>query len=133
MNKYMWTALALAAISFSGRLYFPSHPHALAHPAAQVPPRILWDIARVESDWHRYAISPDGQDLGLFQLRGRYHRGVDLFDPVAATREARATLAYNRKVLGTWDRAITAYHRGIAWTQAHGVDREYVALVRGHQ
>lgn len=128
-----WTITMIAALTFSARVYRPSHPAPLAHPVALVPASILWGVAAAESGLDPLAVSPDGRDRGMFQLRRDYDeaRGViDPFDPVEALGHARRILAADYLALGSWDAALTAYRHGRAGYLAHGVDAEYVSKVR---
>ena len=132
MTRLLPFAIALAVLTLSGRVYIPSHPRALAHPHALVPPSILWGVAAAESDGDPRALSHDGRDRGLFQLRRDFdeYRGVvDPFDPLEAMGHAQRILWADYRALGRWDKAITAYAHGRTWTRIHGVDREYVRRV----
>ena len=120
--------IILTSASFA---YRPSHPQALAHPVALVPSSILWGIARAESDFNPRAVSPDGRDLGMFQLRSNCAWECDPFDPIQATKMAEKILSRNRAELGSWNMAITGYRWGIRGARAHGVDKAYVRKVIG--
>lgn len=103
---------------------------ALAH---GVPPDILAGVARAESGFTPRAVSPDGHDRGMFQLRDRYDaaRGVrDPFDPVESAGHAARILREGYDELGDWDLAIAAYRQGAAGVRAHGVGWWYVRRVK---
>lgn len=125
-------ALALT----SGRVYRPSGRYPLLHPVVPVSPKILWGIARAESAFDPLAVSPDGRDRGMFQLRRDFdsERGVDNpYNPVEAVHHAIRILEADMDALGSTDLALTAYRRGRAGARRHGVDREYVARVKGER
>lgn len=134
MKPLVILALALSALTYSGSLYISIRPHAFARPPQLVPPSILWGVAAAESSLQHDAISPDGRDRGIFQLRRDYdaERGVvDPFDPVESTRHASRILAENFAQLKTWRRAIAAYRQGVRGVRENGVDQWYVDRVLG--
>jgi hypothetical protein len=130
-KKLFLFTLTFAVLSSGSRLYCPSHPHALAHPVAQVPPSILWGVAHAESDFNPLAVSPDGRDRGMFQLRDGCTDVRDPFDVAEAAHVAAGILARDRAELGSWPLAMTAFRWGRRGARAHGVDWEYVQRVQG--
>jgi hypothetical protein len=87
-------------------------------------------VAKAESDYYRWAVSADGQDMGMFQLRAKYYKGVDPFDVVCAEEAAQSTLIRDYRVLRSWPRVLTAYHGGINFAERTGwIDEEYVKRV----
>ena len=134
MKPALFLALALAALTFSARVYRPSHPPPLAHPVAMIAVQAFWGIPVAESHFNADAVSPDGMDRGMWQYRKTYdaERGlVNPFDPVESTRLAAKEFRRHFAALGSIDLAITAHRRGFAWTKRHGIDREYIARTRG--
>jgi hypothetical protein len=135
MKRGMLLALALfVALTSGARLYRPSHPVALGHSNASLPLAYFWGIAGAESSFQADAVSPDGHDRGLWQFRDLYdaERGlVNPFDPVEATRHAVKLFSKNFAALGSVNKAVTAHKRGAGWTRRNGVDREYLAKVKG--
>lgn len=132
----MIAVVALILLSLQCRLYYPSHPPPMERRESQVPPSILWSIAMVESSMDRLAVSHDGLDHGMFQLRCLFHeeraRKYGAFDPFDAADSARIAVrilldAHSR--FRDWPRAITSFHRGVAWTRRHGVDTIYIRKV----
>lgn len=126
-------AMLIAAMTLSGREYRPSHPPPLGHHLPKVPPKILWGVAFAESSFDPLAISRDGFDCGLFQLRAHYNieRGVaNAFDPVEATRHAEKILAQGIAELGL-DGGIASYRQGIRGVRRFGIERWYVDRVKG--
>lgn len=105
----------------------------LAAHAHGVPVHILAGIAAAESDWTPGAVSRDGRDRGMFQLRDTYDRarGVrDPFDPVESAGHAARILRADYVALGSWDLAIAAYRQGAGGVLRHGVGWWYVRRVR---
>lgn len=97
-----------------------------------VPPPILAGIARAESDFTPGAVSPDGHDRGMFQLRDLYdaQRGVvDPFDPEEAAVHAARILRDGYEYFGDWERAVAAYRQGVGGVLEHGVGWWYVRRV----
>jgi soluble lytic murein transglycosylase-like protein len=132
--KLLLIVLLLAVLTSGARLYRPSHPRALAHPVVAVPLSLLWGIARAESGFDPLAVSPDGRDRGMFQLRRDFDeaRGViDPFDPVESVGHAVRILEDARARLGSWDLAVAAYRQGVRGVRRDGATRWYVARVRG--
>lgn len=130
MKRAIIPLLLFIILTSSSRIYRPSHPPPLAHSRCEVPLCILWGVAKAESDYYRWAVSADGQDMGMFQLRAKYYKGIDPFDVVCAEEEAQSTLMRNYRVLRSWPRALTAYHCGINFEKrTKWVDKEYVKRV----
>jgi soluble lytic murein transglycosylase-like protein len=130
--------LTLLAVLSQCKVYIPSHPPPMHRRASLVPPSVLWAIAEVESDCTELAVSRDGLDLGMFQLRSLFHgeraRQYGAFNPFDAADSARIAgriLADAYRYFGDWPRAITSYNRGVGWTRRHGVDIIYLNKVRG--
>ena len=133
MKPAIACALILAALTFSARIYRPSHPPPLAHPVAMIAPTAFWGIALAESSFKADAVSPDGMDRGLFQYRKTYdaERGlVNPFDPLESTRLAAREFREHFAELGSVELAITAHKRGLGGTKRNGIDRDYVAKVQ---
>jgi hypothetical protein len=135
MRRWAILALLLAAMSYSGRLYRPSHPMPFPRPVVNLPLSAFWGIAHAESDFDPGAIGyKDGLDLGMWQFRVMYNRErglVNPFDPVESTQKAIVLFQKNFAYLKTIDRAITAHKRGRGWVLKHGIDKDYVKLVKG--
>jgi hypothetical protein len=98
-------------------------PHAGAiHAASEatgVPERILVGVMMAESSGRHLAVSPDGLDHGLFQLRVLYHDErakrwgpFDPFDPGESALIAARIIAADRAALGDWRLAVAAYKQG---------------------
>jgi len=106
----------------------------LVHPVINLPLFAFWGIAATESDFDPLAISKDGADLGMWQLRSFYNRERGIknpFDPIESTRWAAKNFGKNMAYFGNVDKAISAHLRGRAWVKRHGIDREYLRRVRG--
>jgi len=134
MRLWVILALLLAAISWSGRIYRPSHPMAVYRPVVNLPLAVFWGIAETESDFDPLAISKDGADLGMWQLRSFYNRERGIknpFDPVESTRWAAMNFGKNMAYFCNVDKAISSHLRGRAWVKRHGIDREYLRRVKG--
>jgi soluble lytic murein transglycosylase-like protein len=133
-NLPLLLGLSIAALTFSARDFQPWRPKALPHPEQIVPPSILWGIARAESAFQPKAISLDGRDRGMFQLRMDYDRSrgvVDPYDPVEAVGHAVRILEANMDELGSWRLAIAAYKQGVRGVRENGPDRRYIDRVLG--
>jgi hypothetical protein len=134
MKRLLFLLAAFAALTSGSFAYKPSHPTALPHPSYALPLADFWGIAGAESDMRADAVSPDGHDRGLWQFRDCYDAGrglVNPFDPVESTDLARKEFVERLAEFGTVELAITGHKRGAGWVRANGVDREYVAKVRG--
>ena len=123
-------------LTLQSKVYIPSHPPPLRHGHSFVPAYILWGIARTESDFTELAVSKDGLDLGMFQLRSKFHWERDRryghfnpFDAMDSTRVAIGILTDAYHIFHSWPLAITAFHRGVGWTKLHNVDILYVKKV----
>lgn len=137
MTRAYLISCALVALCSQCKVYIPSHPPPMHRRASLVPPRLLWAIAEVESDCTELAVSPDGLDCGMFQLRSMFHaervRQYGAFNPFDAADSAQIAsriLLDNYRIFGDWPRAITAFHRGVGWTRRHGVDILYLKKVQ---
>jgi hypothetical protein len=131
-------ALALAALTSSARIYIPSHPKALAHPAQIVQPSILWGHAFAESDFESAPKHINPIDQGMFGLhetaeihaeRAKKWGEYEARDPVQAWRIAAHVMAENLAAFDSLDMGVTAYRWGQAGARKHGVDQVYVARV----
>jgi hypothetical protein len=138
--KLLLIVLLLAVLTSGARLYRPSHPRALAHPVALVPPSLLWGHGFAESSLRADPPHPDPLDVGMFGLRetaeihaeraakwGEY----DARNPVQAWHIAAHVIADNLAAFDSLDMATTAYKWGPTGARSRGVDREYVERVRG--
>lgn len=76
-----------------------------------IPPTMLYHIARVESDFNPDAVSHAGA-VGLMQIVPRWHPDVDATDPHASIRYAGKYLHQLYKRFGTWGEALAAYNWG---------------------
>lgn len=126
--------LGVAIFTLSGRVYRPSHPEPLPRSNASLPLAAFWAIAHAESDFDPLAIGPDGRDHGLWQFRVYFNRErglINPFDPMESTRAAVKLFQANFASLRKIDKAISAHRRGREWVRKHGIDRGYVARVRG--
>ena len=134
MKPALFLAFALAALTFSARIYRPSHPPPLAHPVAMIAIQAFWGIPVAESHFDADAVSPDGMDRGMWQYRKTYdaERGlVNPFDPLESTRLAAREFRAHFAALGSVELAVTAHHAGLAGARRNGVDWEYIARTRG--
>jgi hypothetical protein len=136
-GSFLIAIIILLALTSQCKVYIPSHPPPMHRRASLVPPRVLWAIAEVESDCTELAVSRDGLDCGMFQLRSLFHsersNKYGKFNPFDACDSARiASLilfdAYKR--FHNWPMAITAFHRGVKWTKTYGIDILYVKKVQ---
>jgi len=119
--------LSLTACTLSGHIYIPSHPPQIRHYTYQVSPRILWGLAHAESDFDTYAISRDGHDKGMFQLRDTYNKLRNVknpYDPVESARHASRILLDNLIECKTTVRALAAYRQGTNGVKKHGITKE---------
>ena len=133
MKPALVFALALSVLTFSAKIYRPSHPPNLAHAHASLPLAYFWGIAHAESSFKADAIGPDGLDRGLWQFRATYdkERGiVNPFDPVESTRAAIKLFEGNLSALGSVELAVTAHCRGRGGARANGVDARYFERVK---
>jgi hypothetical protein len=133
MKPALICALALCVLTFSAKVYKPSHPPNLAHAHASLPLAYFWGIANAESSFNADAIGPDGLDRGLWQFRATYdkERGiVNPFDPIEATRHAVKLFTGNLAALGSVELAVTAHCWGRGGARANGVDARYLARVK---
>ena len=103
-----------------------------------VPPEILLGVAMAESSMRPDAVSADGLDRGMFQLRSIYDAeraekwgAFDAFDPLSSARIAALILREDYSRLGSWDLAIASYRQGVRGVRRRGPDRWYVDRVRG--
>lgn len=64
-----------------------------------IEPNLIKAIAKVESDNRPYAISPDGHDIGLMQIREMYvpETREELLDACTSIRVASRLLSYKKK------------------------------------
>jgi hypothetical protein len=135
MRPWAILALLLTLLTVSGVKYRSSLNLAFHRPAINLPLEYFWGIAHVESDFDPMAIGyKDGLDLGMWQFRVMYNRErglVNPFDPVESTQKAIVLFQKNFAYLKTIDKAISAHKRGRGWVQKHGIDKEYIKLVKG--
>jgi hypothetical protein len=134
MRPWAILALLLAIFTTSGTIYRPSHPIPWCRPVVNLPLSLFWGIAHAESDYNPMAVGIDGADLGMWQFRSFYNveRGlVNPFDPVESTQKAVVLFTKNLAYFRNVDKAITSHKRGRDWTRKHGIDREYIAKVKG--
>jgi len=132
MTRALIIVLFLSVLVSSSRIYRPSYPPPLAHPVAFVPPSILWGIVAAESDGDPRAMSKDGRDHNLFQIRDPEQYVWEMSTHrLTTTKLVIRRLVAARRILGSWDMAITSHRWGIRGAQEHGVDAWYVARVRG--
>jgi hypothetical protein len=133
MKPALICSLALCVLTFSAKIYKPSHPPNLAHAHASLPLAYFWGIAHAESSFNADAIGPDGLDRGLWQFRATYdkERGIaNPFDPVEATRHAVKLFTGNLAALGSVELAVTAHKAGRGGARANGVDTRYLGKVK---
>jgi hypothetical protein len=133
MKRALVLALMLSVLTFSAKIYRPSHPPNLAHSSASLPLAYFWGIAHAESSFKADAIGPDGLDRGLWQFRATYdkERGiVNPFDPVESTRAAVKLFTANLSKLKRIDLAVTAHKRGAGWAKRNGIDAQYLRRVK---
>jgi len=120
--------------SSSPGLYFSPFPLKRTHYA--IPVFLFWGIAKVESDYDPLAVGEDGHDKGMWQFRDLYNeerRLINPFDPVESTEKAIVLFTSNLDYFCDVERAISAHKRGRRWVSIHGVDEEYVSLVKGER
>jgi hypothetical protein len=133
VRRALFLLALFAALTSGAKIYRPSHPAALVHPAVALPLSDFWGIPGAESSWRWWAVSRDGHDRGLWQMRDLFdaERGiVNPFDPIESTRAAVKLFTENFAYLGRVDLAVTAHKRGAGWARANGVDMEYLERVR---
>jgi hypothetical protein len=136
MRPWAILALLLAIFTTSGTIYRPSHPIPWCRPVVNLPLSLFWGIAHAESDFYTFAIGPDGFDHGFWQVRSFYNveRGIkNAFDPIETTRWAVGNFTKNLDYFRSVDKAISAHKRGRDWVRKHGIDREYIAKVKGDE
>jgi hypothetical protein len=133
MKPALVCALALCVLTFSAKVYNPSHPPNLAHAHASLPLAYFWGIANAESSFNADSIGPDGLDRGLWQFRATFdkERGIaDPFDPIKATRAAVKLFTANLAKLKSVGLAVTAHKRGAGWAKRNGIDARYLGRVK---
>jgi membrane-bound lytic murein transglycosylase MltF len=132
--KYISLFVIILGILCSGsKIYIPSKPPNLKHQLNKVSPKILWGLALNESNMNPNAISKDGMDRGLFQLRKIYDklRGViNPFDPVESTHHAITILQNNYSIFHNTPKMLAAYRQGIGGVQKNGIDHGSKAYVK---
>jgi hypothetical protein len=144
----MRRALPLVALAFLGS----AEPFGLPSSGARIPERmsvyehgvagtivpasLLRAIALVESDGFDWATSPDGKDIGRFQLRELYHEEraakwgeYDPRKPLEAGAIAAKILEANFRELGDWDLATAAYRQGVTGVRRDGPTEWYLERV----
>jgi hypothetical protein len=76
-----------------------------------LPPTLLQEVARIESNFNPRAVSHAGAQ-GLMQIVPRWHPGVNPFDPDEAIPYAASYLRENYDRFGSWELAAAAYNAG---------------------
>jgi soluble lytic murein transglycosylase-like protein len=141
---FIFAALCLSSVPYRSPVVYhrspPTDIHAIGRIAAAhgVPPDILVGVAFAESSFNRWAVSADGLDLGMFQLRSLYNREraekwgeFDPFDTMQSARIAALILRENYERFGRWDKAVAAYNQGSTGVRLRGVKKSYIAKVFG--
>jgi len=141
---FTFAALCLSSVPYRSPIVYhrspPTEIHAIGRIAAAhgVPPDILVGVAFAESSFDRWAVSADGLDLGMFQLRSLYAREraekwgeFDAFDPSSSARIAALILRENYARFGTWEKAVASYNQGVRGVRVRGVRAAYVSKVFG--
>jgi hypothetical protein len=81
-------------------------------------------LAFAESSDNPLAVSKDGHDKGMFQLRDIYNKArgvIDPFDPVESVGHANTILLASFKVFKAWRPAIAAYRQGDGGVLTNGI------------
>lgn len=105
----------------------------------ETPPELLRAIAVVESDERDSATGDDGESLGRFQDRKKYHAWreslygpYDPRDAQAAARVYALELEAHYRLSGDWDIAVAAHRQGLKGARTDGPTAWYLERVRSH-
>ncbi|MBL8968237.1 MAG: hypothetical protein JNG85_14620 [Spirochaetaceae bacterium] len=103
----------------------------------ETPPELLRAIARVESSERDDAIGDDGESIGRFQDRKRYHAYRESlygsYDPTKPAEVARVyalELSRHFAIAGDWDIATAAHRQGLEGARSDGPTGWYLERVR---
>ncbi len=125
MRYVIYLILAFGILCSSAKIYIPSHPKSIARQSYALSPNVLWNLAKNESNFNPNALSPDGHDRGMFQLRDTYNkiRGIqNPFDPVESYQHATKILLANFKTFKSYKLMLAAYRQGVQGVKDHGID-----------